>query len=161
MLTKVRSGKLVKTPNAGDFAIIASKYNERFVESMVTAAEMILRDGGAKSIRVVRVPGAYEIPVVAATLARSRRPRLSAIICLGVILRGETAHADLIAGAVTNALTQIQLYEELPVIHEVLLLANEAQAVVRCLGKEHNRGAEAALTALAMAALMRTLRSRR
>ena len=160
MLAKVRSGNLVKTHNAGDFAIVASKYNERFVESMVTAAEIILRDGGAQSVRVVHVPGAYEIPVVAATLARNRRPRLSAIICLGVILRGETAHADLIAAAVTNGLTQIQITEEVPVIHEVLLLANEAQAVVRCLGKEHNRGAEAALTALAMAALMRTLRAR-
>ena len=161
MLTKVQPGKLTKTPNAGDFAIVASKYNDRFVESMVAAAEMILHDGGAKSIRVVRVPGAYEIPVVAAALARGRRPRLSAIICLGVILRGETAHADLIAKAVTSGLMQIQINEELPVVHEVLLLANEAQAEVRCLGKEHNRGAEAALTALAMAALMRTLRARR
>jgi 6,7-dimethyl-8-ribityllumazine synthase len=161
MLTKVRPGKLAKTPNAGDFAIVASKYNERFVESMVTAAEVILRDGGAKSVQVVRVPGAFEIPVVAAMLARSRRPRLSAIICLGVILRGETAHADLIASAVTSSLAQLQINHELPVIHEVLLLANEAQAEIRCLGKEHNRGAEAALTALAMAALIRTLRARR
>jgi 6,7-dimethyl-8-ribityllumazine synthase len=157
VLTKVKRGKLSRTANAGHFAIIASKYNGRFVDSMVQAAETILRDAGADSVRVVRVPGAYEIPVAVAILARRRRPRLSAIICLGVILRGETAHADLIATAVTNALTQIQLEEEIPVAHEVLLLSNEQQAIVRCLGKEHNRGAEAALTAVEMAGLVRSL----
>jgi 6,7-dimethyl-8-ribityllumazine synthase len=158
MLTKVKAQKLSRRKNLGHFAIVASKYNERFVDSMVQAAETVLRDAGAASVRVVRVPGAYEIPVAAAVLARSRRPRFSAIACLGVILRGETAHADLIAKAVTNALTQIQLEQEIPVAHEVLLLDTEQQARVRCLGKEHNRGAEAALTAVEMAALLKTLR---
>jgi 6,7-dimethyl-8-ribityllumazine synthase len=140
------------------FAIVASRYNARYADAMVRAAKTVLQRAGVKKLRVVRVPGAYEIPLATVRLARSARTdALAAIICLGVILRGETAHADLIGEAVTRALMQIQLDYELPVIHEVLLLGNESQARVRCLGRTHNRGAEAAQTALAMAEVMRQL----
>ena len=158
--------KPIKTKTArassGTFAIVASRYNARYVDAMVRAAQAELLRAGAK-IQVVRVPGAYEIPVVAKRLARASRlePRapLSAIICLGVILRGETVHAAHIGEAVSRALMQIQLAHEIPVIHEVLLLENEGQARVRCLGKKHNRGTEAAQTALAMARVMKSLDS--
>jgi 6,7-dimethyl-8-ribityllumazine synthase len=140
----------------GRFAIVASKYNERYVNSMLNAAKAVLKKAGAAQIKVVRVPGAYEIPLVAAKLARAEI-RYGAIICLGVVIRGETEHARLISEAVTSALTQIQMTTEIPIVHEVLLLENDDQARVRCLDKNHNRGGEAAQTAVDMAALLREL----
>jgi len=154
MLQKNKKSAAAKT--TASFAIVASRYNAKYVDAMLHAAEAeIKRAGGA--VRIVRVPGAYEIPVVAARLARATTPPLGAIICLGVILRGATTHAQHIGEAVSNALVQIQIEHEIPVIHEVLLLENADQARERCLDPKHNRGLEAAQTALAMARVMQTL----
>jgi 6,7-dimethyl-8-ribityllumazine synthase len=162
MLTAIQS-KIFHAGRAR-FAIVASRYNARYVDTMLRAAKTELKRSGVKEVRVIRVPGAYEIPVVAARLARqaaessrSGSPALAAIVCLGLILRGQTVHAAHIGEAVSRALMEIQLRYEVPVIHEVLLLENEEQARVRCLSRQHNRGAEAAQTAMAMAQVMKTL----
>jgi 6,7-dimethyl-8-ribityllumazine synthase len=149
--------------NSGSFAIVASRYNAHYVDAMLRAAKAELWRAEVSRIQIVRVPGAYEIPVVAKYLARSStlNSPLSAIICLGVILRGETVHAAHIGEAVSRALMEIQLAHEIPVIHEVLLLESEAQARVRCLDPKHNRGTEAARAALAMARVMKKLNSER
>ncbi len=149
MLQTIQTKKL--SARGGRFAIVASTYNARYVDAMLRAAKAELLRAGGK-IRVIRVPGAYEIPVVAARLARSQD--YSGILCLGVILRGATTHAQHIGEAVSTALVQIQIQHEVPVIHEVLLLENEQQARERCLSRTHNRGTEAAQTALEMARVM-------
>jgi 6,7-dimethyl-8-ribityllumazine synthase len=156
MLKKVTTSN--RAGRGGSYAIIASKYNALYVDAMLRAAKSEIRRAGGK-VQIVRVPGAYEIPVVTARLARQAAAdgRLSAIICLGVILRGATTHAQHIGEAVSNALSQIQIQHEVPVIHEVLLLESHQQARERCLDKDHNRGREAAQTALEMARVMRSL----
>ena len=145
-----------KAPRAGGgtFAIVAAKYNGRYVDAMLNAAQKELNRAGAKEVEVFRVPGSFEIPAVAAKLAQSHLPPLSAIICLGVIFQGETSHAQHIGWGVTHALAQLQLQHKIPIVHGVFIFENEEQARVRCLGKRHNRGIEAAGTALEMARVM-------
>jgi 6,7-dimethyl-8-ribityllumazine synthase len=153
MLKKIRRDP--GSNKGGRFAVVASRYNARYVDAMLRAARTELRRAGAL-VKVVRVPGAYEIPVVAARLAR-QMPGLDAIVCLGVIFKGETAHAEHIGDAVNHALMRLQMEREIPVVHCVQLFTSEEQARVRCLGRTHNRGREAAQTALDMAEVMRGL----
>ena len=137
-------------------AIVASRYNAKYVNAMLRAAKVEL--GKAKAIvEVVRVPGAFEIPAVASALAMRLAKPVDAIVCLGVILRGETTHAEHIGQAVTDALMQLQVDHMLPVIHEALLLENVDQAKKRCLDSSHNRGVEAAQTAVEMTRVMARL----
>ena len=152
--------KPIKTKTAhsggGSFAIVASRYNSEYVDAMLHAArEELLR--ARAHVRIVRVPGAFEIPAAAARLAHARR--YAAVICLGVIFQGETSHAQHVGWGVTHALAQIQVQHRLPVIHGVFVFEKARHARVRCLGKKHNRGTEAAQTALEMARVMQNLRS--
>lgn len=155
MLKPVKNNSVTPLSN-GRIAIVASKYNARYVDSMLRAAKTVLAAAGVKDLQIIRVPGAFEIPVIAAQLAHCEKNRPEVIICLGVVIQGETAHAQLISEAVSQSLARLQVDYRLPVIHSVLLLGNEDQAKARCLGKEHNRGTEAALTAIEMARINRS-----
>ena len=157
MLKRVKQTVLQKS--GGRFAIVAAKYNGRYVDAMLRAAKKELTQAKAQQIKVVRVPGSFEIPVVAAKLAQSHQPPWSAILCFGVIFQGETSHARHIGDAVSQALARIQVQCLVPVIHGVFVFQNQDQARVRCLGKKHNRGLEAARTALEMARVMEGLES--
>ena len=153
MLKKASKTKASGAPGRR-VAIVASRYNARYVNSMLRAVKAELAKAKVAA-EVVRVPGAFEIPAVASVLARRLTNPIDAILCLGVILRGETTHAENIGQAVTGALAQLQVEHSLPVIHEVLLLENVQQARERCLDARHNRGIEAARTAIEMTRVMR------
>jgi len=154
MLKKIASKK--QRASGACIAIIASRYNARYVDGLVRAARATLTKAGAQ-VRLVRMPGAFEIPVVAAELARSS-PAPAAIVCLGVILRGATHHAQTICDAITQSLCATATATGVPVIHEVLMVENEQQARERCLDAKHNRGTEAAQTALEMIRVMAAVR---
>lgn len=154
MLKPIRSKTL--RPRGGNFLVVASRYNARYVDAMVRAAQKEFSRAKAK-VKIIRVPGAFEIPVVAAKLARMSATELSGIVCLGIIFRGQTTHAEHIGQAVSHALAKLQIKFQIPIIHGVLLLENEEQAKVRCLSQTHNRGTEAAQTALEMARVMKSL----
>ena len=148
--------KTEKIRSNGRFAIVASRYNSEYVDAMLRAAREELLRAGAH-LRIVRVPGAFEIPAAARLAQRAARGRYDAIICLGVIFQGQTSHAQHIGWGVTQALAQIQVLHKMPVIHAVFVFDKIKHARVRCLGEKHNRGTEAAQTALEMARVMANL----
>jgi 6,7-dimethyl-8-ribityllumazine synthase len=126
--------------------VIASMYNEKFTDSLVNnTIEELAEILPMSRVDLIRVNGAFEIPATVANLLE--RELFNCVIALGVIIRGETSHADLVASSVTNALQSISVQHRIPVIHEVLLLENEKQAHARCIGSAKNRGREAARAA--------------
>ena len=147
MLKPLSSRPTLDPKSANHFAIVASRYNGEFVEPMLAKAleEITLIEPLSKT-RVVHSPGSFEIPYLAGQLIRKNKP--DAIICLGVIFQGETAHASLIAASVSDELCRISVDAGIPIIHAVLLLQNEGQARERCLGNQSNRGTEAARAAI-------------
>lgn len=159
MLRKIALRK--KSPAAsGRFAIVAARYNPEYTDALTESARRELESAGAKRIEIIRVPGSFEIPAIAARLARSKK--FDVVICFGAILRGATTHADNIADAVSMALAHLQIQTGVPIIHGVLLFENHDQARERCLGSpDHNRGLEAARTALEMWRVIRSLGSSR
>jgi 6,7-dimethyl-8-ribityllumazine synthase len=128
-----------------NIAIVASEFNKEFVNGLV---ENCLRELKGCKTKVIRVPGAYEIPLMTKLLLKKKD--VACVIAFGIIWQGKTAHADLIAAAVTNNLMSLSLAYEKPVIHQVLDVSNEKQARERCFGRELNRGVEGAQAALKM-----------
>jgi 6,7-dimethyl-8-ribityllumazine synthase len=174
MLTKRKTEKPINhNAAASRFAIVCARYNARYTDAMLGAALDTLAKAGAplvdvgrvtsrggrrnavsgdtacNGVTVVRVPGAFEIPVIAAQLARSGK--FDAVIALGCIIQGKTDHARLIGESVANALQTIAVETGVPCIFSIVTAASEKHARERCLGKKHNRGVEAARTAIEMA----------
>ncbi|GBC91774.1 6,7-dimethyl-8-ribityllumazine synthase [bacterium HR15] len=136
------------------FAIVVSRYNALITEQLLTGALSVLHRHGVSddAIDIYRVPGSWEIPLVAARCARSKR--YDAVICLGAVLQGETSHAHHISASVCHALTQLMLETEVPMALGILTEATFEQALERAGGKAGNKGAEAALSALEMTNLL-------
>ena len=136
-------------------SIIASLYNEDLVNSLLNSTvDELRRVIPDININVYRVPGAFEIPVCAKKLIDYND--VDTLIALGVIIKGETAHAELVAQSVTQSLQEIATERKTPIIHEVLLTTNREQAVERCQGNK-NRGIEAAKAAITMSELFSSL----
>lgn len=129
--------------------IVAAKYNEQYADALVDNAVEELGDLlPSTRVDLIRVPGAFEIPAVVSTVIGREKPAV--VIALGVILKGATGHADLVACSVTEALQRMAVEHKLPIVNEVLLLDDEKQAYARCIGANLNRGKEAARAAASM-----------
>lgn len=154
-MPRVLEGKLVD--KGGRYALVAARFNEFIVEKLVAGAvDTLLRHGAEDgNIDVVRVPGAFELGVVCKRLADSGD--YDAIIALGCVIRGGTAHFDYVAGEAAKGLAAAGMASGVPVIFGVLTTESIEQAIERAGTKMGNKGAEAALSAIEMVDLMRKL----
>lgn len=138
--------------------IAAARFNQRHVDALLNQGLACLKEAGVKdrNLDVVRVPGSNELPMGLSLL--SARKKYDVLIALGVLIRGDTIHYELIADAATQALQRLALDLGVPVINGVVVAESLAQANARCFGKIP-RGTEFARSALEMAALKRSLKS--
>jgi 6,7-dimethyl-8-ribityllumazine synthase len=142
------------------FAVIVSRFNAFITERLLTGATDALRRTGAVAadIEIVRVPGAFELPAAAKMLAETRK--YHALVAIGCLLRGDTAHYDVIVNEVTRGIGEVTLSTGVPIGFGVLTCDTLEQAIDRAGLKMGNKGFEAALAALELAALKRTLQSK-
>ena len=140
------------------FAVLCARFNGFITERLLAGALDALKRSGAKTddIEIVKVPGSWELPLAAKTLAGSKRH--DAIVALGAVIRGETPHFDHVASQASNGLAAVQLETGIPIAFGVLTTNTIEQAIDRAGGKSGNKGFDAALTAIEMADLMRRLR---
>jgi 6,7-dimethyl-8-ribityllumazine synthase len=139
------------------FAIVAARFNDFIVEPLVKGAVNTLKEQGAdeSNIDLVRVPGAYELPLIAMKLAQSKR--YDAVIALGAVIKGATAHFEYVCNECASGLTHAALDSGVPVAFGVLTVDTIEQAVERAGPDSTNKGAEAALVAIQMASLLKLL----
>lgn len=139
------------------FGIVASRFNDFIVNSLVNAATHTLKRHGAsdKDIEIVWVPGAHELPLAAQKMASSKR--YDALIALGAVIRGATPHFDYVAGECVKGLGSVSMQFGLPVAFGVLTVDSIEQAIERAGTKAGNKGADAALSAIEMVNLLREL----
>jgi len=139
------------------FGIVVARFNEELTNELCQSAVTCLQKNGAtpQTIDVVRVPGAYEIPVVAGKMAESGN--YAALIVLGVVVEGETQHAQMIIDTTGQAILNLSSQHHIPIINEIVGVRTWAQAEARCLGGENTRGWYAAEAAIETAHLYRKL----
>jgi 6,7-dimethyl-8-ribityllumazine synthase len=139
------------------FAILASRWNPRVTEALVAGARKAFHDNGvdAGAVDVVRVPGAWELPLVAAQLAAAKSH--AAIVALGCVVRGDTRHYEHVADRCAEGLMRVALDHRLPVLNGVLAVERFEDAEARAGGSHGNKGEEAALAAIEMANLLEKL----
>lgn len=151
----MRYGKTGGSAAGFRIGVVAAKFNQQVTSKLLNACVDTLTAYGARkeNLHVVRVPGAFEIPLVARVMAKSGR--FDAIICLGAVIRGDTPHFEYISAEVSRGIGQAALDTDVPIIFGVLTTETVAQALERADRKKFNRGGEAAKSAIEMVMVMR------
>ena len=139
----------------GRYALVAARFNDFIVESLVNGAADALRRHGVADdgITLVRAPGSWELPLVVDRVAASGH--YDAVVALGAVIRGGTPHFDYVAGECSKGISQVMMQRQLPVVFGVLTVDTIEQAIERAGTKAGNKGAEAAMAAMEMVSLMR------
>jgi 6,7-dimethyl-8-ribityllumazine synthase len=155
MSVKVYEGDFVS--GAGNYAIVVGRFNAFVVESLLEGALDTLKRHGVQeaSIRVIRVPGAFEIPLAVQRVAAQKKD--DAIIALGAVIRGGTPHFEYVSAESSKGVAQVAMEYNVPVANGILTVNSIEQAIERSGTKAGNKGAEAALSALEMVSLLRQL----
>ena len=158
-ISNLEASQLVGSLDASGmrFGIIVSRFNNELTDELCRSAVQCLKANGVSdsAVQVVRVPGAYEIPVVAEKMASSGN--FDAIVVLGVVVEGETQHAQMIIDTTGQTILDISIKHQLPVINEIVGVRTWAQAEARCLGGENTRGWYAAEAAIETARVCKKL----
>ena len=154
-MTKVIEGDF--SANTAKFTLVVGRFNSAIVDNLCAGAIDTLRRQGVPeaNITVVRVPGAYEMPLAAQRVAA--KGGTDAIIALGAVIRGGTPHFDFVAGECSSGLSRVSLEHDIPIAFGVLTTDTIEQAVERSGTKAGNKGADAAMTALEMVSLLRNI----
>jgi 6,7-dimethyl-8-ribityllumazine synthase len=141
--------------------IVVSRFNDNVTDRLLSGAQETLREGGVvdENVVLLRVPGAFEIPIAAQRLAETSR--VDAVVCLGCLIRGDTPHFDYIAAACAHGITAAAAATGVPMTFGVLTTNTEEQALERAAAGDANKGREAALAAIEMVRTLHTLDDRR
>jgi 6,7-dimethyl-8-ribityllumazine synthase len=155
-MVKVTEGNLIAKEKK--FALIASRFNDFITKELVSACiDTLIRHGAEdKDLAVTWVPGAFEIPSIAAKIAKTKS--YDAVICLGTVIRGATPHFDYIASEVAKGIAKVGLDTGLPIIFGIITADTIEQAIERAGTKEGNKGKDAALSAIEMANVMEKIK---
>jgi len=163
MSTSIPSRPRFSGPKSVRITIIATEYNDRLVEALLeNTVEELEAIYSRIKIETLRVPGSFEIPVCLENYLDTVKENVApqAIIALGVIIRGKTAHGDNVAESVTQALQDQAVRHKIPIINEVLIVDDKKQAFARCVSTKLNRGVEAARTAMKMVQLFHKIETK-